>query len=264
MHANHHYASGRPAGSAPSPPRRAKPPPSTAGDPKAPVTPPPAAAPENPLSFFGGKLTFDFQERLRGEIRENNFDFNDGVDSLTDDAWLLQRARLGMKVKPVDWFTLYLQGQSAYEIDSDRPNDPGRLGAEGDDPIDLRQGWIQFGADKGLSLKLGRQVLQYGDERLIGPLEWSNFSRTFDAAKVRYAADTWSVDLFTSSVVTIDADGFNKSDWIDSDSTRDQFFSGLYFSTGLGAGAYDGRLCCCICTRTSRRARRILRRSGAG
>ena len=44
----------------------------------------PSAA-DNPLSFFGGKVTFDFQERLRGEIRENNVDFNEEVDSLTDD-----------------------------------------------------------------------------------------------------------------------------------------------------------------------------------
>jgi len=28
----------------------------------------------------------------------------------------------------------------------------------------------------------GRQALAYGDERLIGPSEWNNFSRTFDAA----------------------------------------------------------------------------------
>lgn len=102
---------------------------------------------DNPLSFFGGKVTFDFQERLRGEIRENNFDFNDEVDSLTDDSWLLQRARLGVKIKPSDEWTIYLQGQESHELDSDRPDIPGRLGAEGDDPIDLRQAWMQFGAD---------------------------------------------------------------------------------------------------------------------
>lgn len=204
----------------------------TAGEPaKAPVAPEPVVPAGNPLSFFGGKLTVDVQERLRLEARENTFDFNDAVDSLTDDTWLLQRARLGIKVKPSDGFAFYVQGQSSYEIGSDRPNDPGKLGAEGDDPIDLRQGWLQVGADAGLSLRLGRQVLQYGDERLIGPLDWSNLSRTFDAAKLRYATDRWSLDLFTASVVNVDADGFNKSDWIDSEADRDQFFSGLYFST---------------------------------
>lgn len=202
----------------------------TAADAKSPAAPT-AATEENPLSFFDGRLTFDFQERLRAEIRENNFDFDDGTDSPTDDMWLLQRARLGMKWKPFDEFTIYAQAQDAREIDSDRPNDPGRLGAEGDDPVDLRQAWIQLGADRGVSLKLGRQILLYGDERLIGPLDWSNFSRTFDAAKLRYAAEAWSLDLFAASVVTIDDDGFNRSDWIDSEATRDQIFSGLYFST---------------------------------
>ena len=185
----------------------------------------------NPLSFFDGKLTFDFQERLRFEARENNFDFNDGVDALTDDSWLLERTRIGIKFKPVEWFTFYAQGQDTREFFSDRPNVIGQLGAEGNDSFDLRQGWLQFGADKGLSLRLGRQILLYGDERLIGPLDWANQSRTFDAAKLRYAADTWSLDLFTASVVRFEDGAFNKSDWIDSDATRDQFFSGLYFST---------------------------------
>src|SRR5690349_7356813 len=74
-------------------------------------------------------VTFDFQERLRFEYRENNFDFNDGVNSLTDDSWLLQRARLGVKVQPTDFLTFYVQGQSSLELDSDRPNDPGVMGA---------------------------------------------------------------------------------------------------------------------------------------
>ena len=153
------------------------------------------------------------------------------MNALTDDSWLLERTRIGVKFKPVDWFTFYAQGQDTREFGADRPNTIGQMGAEGDDTFDLRQGWLQFGADKGLSLKIGRQILLYGDERLIGPLDWANQSRTFDAAKLRYAADTWSLDLFTSSVVRFEDEAFNKSDWIDSDATRDQFFSGLYFST---------------------------------
>src|SRR5690242_13156346 len=53
-------------------------------------------APEsNPLSFCNGLFTLDIQERLRWEIRENNFDFNDDLDSLTDDNWFLNRFRVG-------------------------------------------------------------------------------------------------------------------------------------------------------------------------
>ena len=38
-----------------------------------------------PLCFLDGKLCFDFQERFHWEIRDDNFDFNDALDSLTDD-----------------------------------------------------------------------------------------------------------------------------------------------------------------------------------
>jgi hypothetical protein len=177
-------------------------------------------------------VTFDFQERLRFEYRENNFDFNDGVDSLTDDSWLLQRARVGIKVQPTDFLTFYIQGQSSFEIDSDRPNEPGVLGAEGDDPIDLRQAYIAVGP-KEFNVTIGRQILSYGDERLIGAFDWNNIGRTFDAVKVRYApTKDWFLDVFASSVVVPDSDDFNYSDVFDGTETgRNQVFYGAYFST---------------------------------
>src|SRR6266481_3932665 len=58
----------------------------------------------NPLSLLGGALVFDFEERIRWEIRDNNFDFDDSVNALTDDNWFLQRARLGLKITLADWF----------------------------------------------------------------------------------------------------------------------------------------------------------------
>jgi hypothetical protein len=114
---------------------------------------------------------------------------------------------------------------------SDRADIPGVLGAEGDDAFDLRLASLELGDPKHLSLKLGRQVLSYGDERLVGPLEWLNFSRTFDAAKLHYQQDTWWLEAFTSSVVRIHESEFNVSDWLDNADARNQFFSGLYFSS---------------------------------
>ena len=194
-----------------------------------PVTP---TLPENPLSFSDGKLTFDIEEKMRAEVRENNFDFNSGLNSLTDDSWLLQRARLGMLYKPTSWLKFYAQGQDTREFDSDRPNIIGQLGAEGDDTFDLLEGWIELGDLKsGLSLRGGRQKLSYGDQRLVGPLEWLNPSRTFDALKLRYSGISYTFDLFTSSVVPFVDDEFNQSDFINSASIRDQIFSGAYLST---------------------------------
>jgi len=200
-------------------------------------------AESNPLSFLGGALVFDVQERLRWEIRDNNFDFNDAVNAATDDNWFLQRARIGMLIKPVDWFKLYVQAQDSREINSDRADIPGLLGAEGDDSFDLRQGWAEFGNPKAfpLTLKIGRQILSYGDERLIGAFDWGNFGRTFDAVKLRWEEKSWWLDAFASSVVVPEGGSYNQSDLFNGNETdREQIFSGLYFSTtALGPQSID-------------------------
>ena len=181
------------------------------------------AAP-NPLSFADGRVVFGIEDQTRFEYRDNNFDFNSGLRTINDDSWLLNRFRLRMQLKPAEWLTFYVQGQDAREIASDRADIPGLLGAEGDNPFDLRQLYVEIGDAKGspLSLKVGRQVLLYGDQRLIGPLEWSNISRTFDAVKLRYTGkDGLWVDAFISSVVVIDRFGMDDSD-------KDSLLSGLY------------------------------------
>ncbi len=187
----------------------------------------------NPLSFADGKLIFDVQEKVRIEARSNNFDFNSGATAPTDDEWLLQRFRLGLKYKPTQWLTFYAQGQDVREIDSDRPNVIGQMGAEGDDAFDLLEGWVELGDPKNFTFKLGRQKLNYGDQRMVGPLEWLNPSRAFDGAKLRMTRSTWSMDLFAASVVPFTDGAFNESDLL-SGAAREQLFSGAYFSsTGL-------------------------------
>lgn len=178
-------------------------------------------------------IEFHMQARVRGEWRNNVFDFNDANDAPTDDSWLLHRIRVGLEWEPVEWLRIELQGQDVRESFSDRADIPNQTGAEGDDAFDLRLASLEIGDPKHLSLKLGRQVLSYGDERLVGPLEWLNFSRTFDAVKLHYQQDTWWVDAFASSVVRPHESHFNVSDWLDGENTRDQTFSGLYFSSSL-------------------------------
>src|SRR5205809_3301135 len=201
-------------------------------DAKSTPPPPPVVKKEvNPFCFLDGKICFDLQERFRWENRNNNFDFNSAVDSLTDDNWFLNRFRFGMAIKPVDWLKLYAQTQDSREWYSDRPNTPGVMGAEGDDNFDFRQGYLQLGP-KWVSAKVGRQELSYGDERLIGPNPWNNFGRTFDAAKLHYEQSKFSIDVFSSTVVYILRDSFDYSDLFNGAEThRDQVFSAIYGST---------------------------------
>lgn len=176
-------------------------------------------------------LTFSLEARVRGEWRENNYDFDNGTDSLTDDQWLLTRLRLGVDLKPVPWLRFHVEGQDAREFFSDRPNVLGQLGAEGDDAFDLRQAYVEIGDPKHLSVTLGRQELSYGDNRLISRSPWKNVSQSFDAVKVHVTGDKWWLDAFTSSVVRFREGEFNQSDWLGEGDARNEFFSGLYFST---------------------------------
>ncbi|MFN0078706.1 MAG: alginate export family protein [Prosthecobacter sp.] len=185
-----------------------------------------------PIKF--GALTVDLQEKMRFEIRENNFDFNSAVNGLQDASWLLQRFRLGLGYDINPWLKLYVQGQDVREIGGSRPNMAGVAGAEGDDIFDILKAYIQIGnIKKGLSATLGRQFLSYGDQRLVGPLEWLNQARTFDAAKFRYTTSTWSLDLFTSSPVSYINNVWNQSDFIDQGDGRNAIFSGAYLSTAF-------------------------------
>jgi hypothetical protein len=188
----------------------------------------------NPLCFLDGKVCFDVEERFRWEIRDNNFDFNDANNVFTDDNWFLQRARIGVKLTLTDWLKVYAQAQDSRELNSDRPDFPGQLGAEGDDAFDLRQAWVEFGNPKSfpLTLKVGRQILSYGDERLIGAFDWNNIGRTFDAVKLRWEEKLWSLDAFAASVVVPERSQYNQSDFVNGTETdRQQVFTGLYFST---------------------------------
>ena len=185
------------------------------------------------LCFADGALCFDLDERVRYEARSNNFDFDRTVHSPNDGSWLLTRFRLGMTIKPVSWLKFYAQGQDSRENFSDRPHFPGTLGAEGQDPFDLRQAYVALGDPKlfPLTLTVGRQILSYGDERLVGPTDWNNLSRTFDAVRFRYEQPHWWLEAFTSSVVVMNRHEFDKSDLFDgNDLHRDLVFSGVYYS----------------------------------
>ncbi len=183
------------------------------------------------LSFANGKIVFDVQERLRWEIRDNNFDFDSGVNAVTDDGWVLQRFRLGMMLKPVPWLRIYAQAQDSREFFASRTLISGTGGAEGDDSFDLRQAYVDISdySQCPWGLKVGRQILSYGDERLIGAFDWNNFGRTFDAAKLTYKTKGFTIDAFTSTPVVITRNDFNQSDLFNGTETgRGLVFSGVY------------------------------------
>jgi hypothetical protein len=213
----------------------------TAGDPDAKSVPPSPIEKKKEtketslLSFWGGRLIFDIEERIRAEIRENNRDFDSSINDDNDDSWLLNRFRLGLAVKPVSWLKVYGQMQDVREAFSDRANIPGIHGAEGDDEADLRQAYISLGDVKRfpLLLTVGRQSISYGDSRLVADSKWGNFGRTFDAIRLRFEEPHFWIEGFAMRPVQIKRHEFDDSDSADN-------FGGVYFSTDfIGKQATD-------------------------
>ncbi|HKB57399.1 MAG TPA: alginate export family protein [Lacunisphaera sp.] len=198
-----------------------------------PLTPARAAG-APPLTFDGGRGVFDFTERLRFEDRQDNFDFNSAAHSPTDGSWYEQRFRAGVTWKPSGTLALQVQVQDSRELGSERPKVPFILGAEGNDALNLRLASVTWGDPKKspVVFTLGRQILAFGDERLVGPSEWNNFARTFDAGKL-----VWSVvpgqtiaTVFIGSVVNIGAQTSGQGWMFDHSSTNDMF-SGVYVTS---------------------------------
>ncbi len=125
------------------------------------------------------------------------------------------------------WFAATVEGRSSYSLNDERfaPAAAGKGLTERDGPMDLHQAFVFLGNHKEfpVSLKLGRQELVYGDQRLVGHLRWGNNARTFDAAKIRWQNALFGVDVFTGGVVYNDHRNLNKSN------SQDRF-SGAYFN----------------------------------
>jgi hypothetical protein len=69
-----------------------------------------------------------------------------------------------------------------------------------------------LGASTGpLTVRVGRQELVYGEQRLVGHVSWLNAARTFDGAKVTFRTKAFQIDAFGTSVVRILDNEFDKS-----------------------------------------------------
>ena len=119
-----------------------------------------------------------------------------------------------------EWFSAFVEGRSSHTTGDVRNPNPES------DTLDLHQAYLTLGNLKEfpLSLKVGRQELSYGDERLIGAFDWNNLGRVFDAAKLRWQNSWFGVDAFTSRIVLADENNFNVANDYD-------YFSGLYFNS---------------------------------
>jgi hypothetical protein len=181
----------------------------------------------------GASYRLRFEDKLGAGTTDagSNWDFSKrGIDDNNNQYYL---SRLMPHVGYTDkWFAAMVEARSSYALSDERyvATAAGKGLTENDAGIDLHQAYVLIGNHKEfpVSLKIGRQELNYGDQRLVGAFKWNNIMRTFDAVKLRYQNKYVGVDLFTGGVVYTRSDHLNRHE-------PNDHFSGAYFNfTNLG------------------------------
>jgi hypothetical protein len=177
---------------------------------------------------IGANYRLRFEDKLGAGFTDagSNWDFSKRPVDDNNNQYLISRLmpRVAYTGKRVAFM---VEARSSYSWGDERYNASaaGKGLTDRDAGVDLHQAFLYVGNHKEfpLSLKIGRQELAYGDQRLVGHFRWGNNARTFDAVKVRWQNPFFGVDLFTGGVVYTDSNNFNKSNSQD-------HFSGAYFN----------------------------------
>ena len=137
--------------------------------------------------------------RIRPEGRAN-LRFEPAIDL----GYVLTRLRVHFDATLARWLTARVESQDSRSPGL-RPSTPSVR-----DPLDLHQGYLEVGAADGpVRLRVGRQELVYGSERLFSRNDWRNTGRVFDAARVFVSTPRWGLDLFGAAEVKVDVDRLN-------------------------------------------------------
>ena len=147
--------------------------------------------------------------RLRAELRERMEGFEGaGFVEGRDDLYWLTRLRLNATIAPRPLLSFQVQVQDARVA----KKQVGSVGAPFQGPFDLRMAFADVGnASTPIAVRVGRQELAFGEQRLVGHVSWLNTARTFDGARATFSHARFNVDAFATSVVRILDDGFDKS-----------------------------------------------------
>jgi hypothetical protein len=143
--------------------------------------------------------------QMRGEVRTRIEGFSGGGFTDSDDAYWLDRFRLNTIVRPTASVAFVVQVQDARAFNKS----VGSQAAPFRDAVDLRMAYGEAGSK--YMLRIGRQELGFGEQRLIGHLAWVNTARSFDGVRGTWKGRLGQIDAFAASVVTIDARRFDKS-----------------------------------------------------
>ncbi|MEK6257514.1 MAG: alginate export family protein [Planctomycetota bacterium] len=135
----------------------------------------------------GGELRYrhmDERNRLRAP-------FGAGGRSTYD----LYRWRQYFDLKHSDWVRVYIEMIDATITGNDLP-----VTGIDENHWDLQNAFVDLKIlerdDKPVWLRVGRQELLFGAQRLVSPLDWSNIRRNFEGVRINSPGTTWDLDAW--------------------------------------------------------------------
>ena len=175
-------------------------------------------------------IQFSGMIRWRPEVRKNVL-FQSG----TTENWVAQKAWLTFSKTFKDKSKAVIRLQDVRVWGGQRSSKAATdTGAE-QQAVDVREAYVDLKNLLGspFDLQVGRQRLFYGEQRLLGHLDWANVGRSFDAVRLKYnIPQTNSLHIFGAIVQEGKSLDLNNA----SANTTESNFGGIYNTfKGLGA-----------------------------
>ncbi|MDX8414543.1 MAG: alginate export family protein [Mariprofundales bacterium] len=180
-----------------------------------------------PTLRMGGSL------RMRYE-NKRHFAFGAAKASNKQDYWL-QQLRIHLRWQPSAHVALYLEGQDARLFHAFGSNAVNRHTTPNiyEDHFDLHQAYLDItvgGQAVHSRMRLGRQKLNLGTQRMVASLEWVNTARVWDGVRMTtHIGSQQILDLFSTRLVPVNPTAANNHQ-----TTRSRMFNssfhGIYYT----------------------------------
>lgn len=143
------------------------------------------------------EFSIDAKMVTRGELRVGGFDADD-EDNERKAHFIMGQYRFNIGYKRSSWFELRLSPQMSCVWGQPSVN------------LGLAEAWISFRSKQGLFAKIGRQVLEYDNERILGYDDWTMTAPTHDVLKLGYEGHGHKVHAllaYNQDVTNVDVGG---------------------------------------------------------
>ncbi len=166
----------------------------------------------NTFMSYGGDIRFQY-------FYAKNEDWGEAPEDR--DGYILTRYLVHADLQAGKYFRIFVQLQSSLANGKETPPSP-----VDENQLDLHQAFFDIALPlnkNSFTVRIGRQELLYGSQRLVAVRDGPNNRQSFDAAKLVYSQSNFKAELFFSHYVR------SKRGIFDDDCNKDTKFWGAYF-----------------------------------